>query len=265
MPMFDSDNVSVSGGYDRKKLRVGKYLVRLADLAEVVGGFKGNRQQTTFTVVKGRNAAPGTVKNDIIMEQSDPQKRKKDNYKIQKRIAAFAGIKPAAVTNEFYAKASRVVKVRSTQDEGQVIVKESFPAEQGSLFGKLATLVVKPHVNKKKQRTCYYEYEPAEPESEYEEFVDEPYEDEEETSEAAGPDTSSEDLDEARKRMQESEDAPEIDDAPEVEKTPLELAAEAGWRQHPKNKAYFFNAKDKAAKPLKEADLIAKFSDEIPF
>jgi len=259
MGLFDSDNVQVSGGYDRTKLRVGKYIVKLADSKEVVGGFKGARYQTVIEVVKGRHAAPGTIKSDIIMAQSDPQKAKKDNFKIQKRLAAFAQCKPSAITNEVYNTITRTVKVKSTQEEGEVILKETFPAEQGKLYGKLALLVVKPHINKQKKRTCFYDYEPFDGNYDaVEDFVDEPYEDE--GSDAEGGDAP--DVSEAAKAAAAAEveegDAPELPD--ETPKDPLTLAAEAGWRLHPKNPAYFFNAKDKAAGVKKREELVALFT-----
>lgn len=259
MGMFDSDNVQVSGGYDRKKLRVGRYLVKLLDSKEVIGGFKGQRYQTVFEVVKGRHAAPGTVKSDILMAQSDPQKAKKDNFKIQKRLAAFRKCKPAAITNEIYEKITRTVKVKSTQEEGEVILKETFPAEKGELFGKLAVLVVKPHINKQKKRTCFYDYEPFDgDDSVFEEFVDEPYEDEDEEG---GSSESAPDLSEARKAAAEAEggdeEAPELPDEEPVD--PMTKAAQAGWRIHPKNPSYYFNANDKAAGVKKKAELEALF------
>lgn len=253
MAIFDSDNVQVSGGYDREKLRVGRYLVKLVDSKEVIGGYKGQRYQTVFSVVKGRHAAPGTIKSDIIMAQSDPQKAKKDNFKIQKRLAAFAQCKPAAITNEVYKTMTRTVKVRSTQEEGEVVLNETFPAEKGKLHGKLAVLVVKPYVNKAKKRTCFYDYEPFDgDDSSFEEFVDEPYDDVEEDADDAG----APDLSDATKAAADAE-APDLPDEP---KDPMTKAAEAGWRIHPKNPQYYFNPNDKAAGVKKRAELEALFA-----
>lgn len=265
MARFNADEAVVSEGYDRQKLRVGRYLIKKVDAREVIGAYRGDRFQLDFEVVKGRFAAPGTIKGDIIMLKNldalsgdDKTKAKKDQGKIQVMLSVFEGIKPQAVTNAVYAKACREQKVKSTQ-EGTEIISESCPADKVSGYGKFAVLIVKPHVLKTGKnagkKSCFYAYEAFKgDDSVFEEYdpTTDVYEDE--ATNAADEEELDQQL--SRRAAEEEEVPPPLEEEAEP---PLTLAAKAGWKFHPHSKAgqkkYF-----KGKEVLSEANLIAKFT-----
>jgi hypothetical protein len=262
MAMFDADEVQVSGNVDREKLPIGRYLVSLADVREVLGAYKGARFQLDFLVKQGPGAPAGTLKSVVIMQQLDASKRKKDNYKIQRWLACFGSkpkseMKPSQITNEVYGKIVREQKVKSSSEQGTIVLKESFPAESGAFFENVATLVVKPYFNNKtKKKTSFYEFEPHNPSEQFEAFDPSKYqadESEEESDESSSDDA----LADARKAEADAEeDAPPP--APPEEEDPLTRAAKDGWAPNPKGKGWFWNKKTK--QQLKEADLVAQYS-----
>lgn len=264
MSILDMDTAIVTQGYDREKLKVGKYLVRLKDSRAVVGGYNGNRYQLTFEVVKGRFAAPGTVKSDIIMirpltgSQKEDEKIKKDQGKIKKTISAFLNVKPEAITNARNAKITREQVVRSTQT-GVEVLSESFQAEQGEAYGKLAVCLVKPYTRKtgehKGKQSCFYEYAPFDGNMDaFEEYDPSTYAYEDEDAPEADTDDGLADVAAAAKAAEVDEPPP-----PPEEDEPLTKAAKDGWKVNPKSPAgtkWFFRGKEQ----LKEAALIQKYS-----
>jgi hypothetical protein len=268
MARFDADQAIISRGIDRKKLKVGRYLIKCADCREVVGAYKGDRFQLDFEIVKGRFAAPGTVKAEVVMLKNiealsgkeEKDKAKKDNGKIKIAIGAFLGEKPEAVTNAVFGKACRLQKVHS-EGEQTVVDSESAAPEASSIYGKYAVLESKPHTVKQGKnigkKTSFYEFSPFKgDESIFEEY--DPSTDDVDDLEDEGDSSGDEIV-----RRTGTTDAPPPPDAdeppPPVEDEPLTKAAKDGWRFNTKSKPgskWYF----KGSEQLKEADLIKKYS-----
>lgn len=278
---FNAEEAIITEGTDRKKLRVGRYLVKLVDAREVRGAYKGDRFQLDFEVVKGKFAAPGTKKGDIVMLKSleaangkeEKDRIKKDNGKIKVMLGAFLGMKGEAVTQKIYEAACREQLVESDSKQTKIL-SESCKAEEVTGFGKLAVLIVEPHVLKTGKnagkKSCYYRYEPFKGnDSIFEEYdpSTEDYSYEDEGDDDNKYEQANEDL-AARRRQQtgadEAPSTPDEDPPPPDEDEPLTKAAKDGWKFNTKSKPgakyYFRTGKDGKTEQLKEADLVAKYS-----
>lgn len=249
MSLFDADTASSNKKIDRTRLPVGTYLVKCKDAFEVIGGYKGNRIQFDFSVVRGP-APAGTVKGQLHMAQPDQQKQKLENGKVQREIAAFLGVDVRAVTNEVFGKAVRSRKERPGIN-GSEILSESFPAKDSIIFGKECVVKCKPYRNKAGELTSFYEFEAFDPD------VHTHFEEYDISAERAAVAAA-----EAAAVAVEEADFPEIaPPEPEAVLSPEEKMAAAGWKTHPKNSSYVYLGK--VVRP--KAEVMSEFDGLIPF
>lgn len=269
------DNAIIVQGYDKSKLKPGKYLVKLVDCREVRGGYNGDRYQFDFEIVKGRCASPGTVKGEVVMIKNpealsgkDKEKAQKDLGKAKIIVAAFLNVKPDAVTNQVMWDASREQVVRSVNQQTEV-VSESCKPEATTVFGKLAVCVVETCILKTGKnagkKSGFYRFEPFRGDDSIFPSYDPASENETPYEDDGDSDDKYEQANEGITRRPNSDAAPTPPDAeeppPPVEDEPLTKAAKAGWAFNTKSPAgskWYFNKTTK--EQLKESDLIKKFT-----
>ena len=230
MSFFDAASARSDKPIDRVRLPVGVYLVRFVDAYEAVGGYRGARIQFDFSVLKGP-APVGVVKAQLHMAQTDVNKQRAENGKIQRQIAAFLRLPPQAVTNEVFAKAVRKRTERSSP-QGREILSESFLPNESILAGKTCVVRSVAYRNKLGVMTSFYEFEAFDPEAG---LVFEEYDPAADRAAQAAAEA-------AALTAEAPTEEEQIAEIPE-ELTPDQKLEQAGWKVHPKNPAYVYQGK----------------------